>query len=179
VRRTLLIGVSVLAVAFAAVAATRSSTLAATQPTRQADCRQSLVIVLFWPKGHSAIGSVGMAANHKPHLEIYKYSKNGYPGKNLLVAGNASGDTHFSKICKFASGPGPSGAIANRLTLTKARALSCRIPTGGFERTKPVKGGLQIDLGSPQTRVLSAKLHKRGSTLDYSHAWCNAGKPPS
>jgi len=175
VRRTLVIGVSALAVALAAVAATRS----ATQPTRQADCRQSLVIVLFWPKGHSAIGSVGMGANHKAHVEIYKYSKNGYPSKNLLVAGNADGDSHFANVCKLASGPGPSGAIGKRLTLTKARALSCRIPTGGFERTKPVNGGLQIDLGSPQTRVLSAKLHKRGSTLDYSHAWCNVGKPPS
>jgi hypothetical protein len=175
VRRTLLIGVSALAVALAAVAATRS----ATQPTRQADCRQSIVIVLFWPHGHSAIGSVGMGANHKPHVEIYKYSKNGYPGKNLLVAGNANGDTHFSNVCKFASGPGPSGSIANRITVTKARALSCRIPPGGFERTKPIKGGLQIDLGSSQIHVLSAKLHKRGSTLDYSRAGCNAGKPPS
>lgn len=174
-RRTLLIGVSAFAVALAAVAATRS----ATQPTRQADCRQSLVIVLFWPKGHSAIGSVGMGANHKPHLEIYKYSKNGYPSKNLLVAGNANGDSHFSKVCTFASGPGPSGAIGNRVMLTKARALSCRIPTGGFERTKPVKGGLQIDLGSPQTHVVSAKLLKRGSRLDYGRAWCNVGKPPS
>jgi hypothetical protein len=175
VRRTLLIGVSVLAVALAAVAATRS----ATQPTRQADCRQSLVIVLFWPKGHGAIGSVGMAANHKPHVEIYKYSKGGYPDKNLLVAGNANGDTHFSKACKFASGPGPSGAIASRLTVTKARALSCRVPSGGMERTKPIKGGLQIDIGAPGTRVVSAKLHKRGSSLDYSHSWCNAGNPPA
>lgn len=178
-RRTLLIGVSALAVALAAVAATRSSTLAATQPTRQADCRQSLVIVLFWPHGHGAIGSVGFPANHKPHVQIFKYSKNGYPQKNLLVAGNANGDTHFSKACKFASGPGPSGSIASRITISKARALSCRIPTGGFERTKPLKGGLQIDLGSSQTHVLSAKLHKRGSTLDYSRAWCNAGKPPA
>jgi hypothetical protein len=175
VRRTLLIGVTVLAAALAAGAATRS----ATQPTRQADCRQSLVIVLFWPHGHDAIGNVGFAANHKPHVEIYKYSKNGYPQKNLLVAGNANGDTHFSKACKFASGPGPSGSIANRVAVTKARALSCRIPTGGFERTKPIKGGLQIDLGSSAAHVVSAKLRKRGSTLDYSHAWCNAGKPPA
>ena len=51
-RRTVLIGVSALAVALAAVAATRS----ATQPARQADCRQSLVIVLFWPHGHGAMG---------------------------------------------------------------------------------------------------------------------------
>jgi len=179
VRRTLLIGVSALAVVMAAAAVTRSSPLAATQPTRQADCRQSLVIVLFWPHGHGAIGSVGFPANHKPHVQIFKYSKNGYPPKNLLVAGNANGDTHFSKACKFASGPGPSGSIASRVTISKARALSCRIPTGGFERTKPLKGGLQIDLGSSQTHVVSAKLHKRGSTLDYSRAWCNVGKPPA
>ena len=137
------------------------------------------MIVLFWPKGHGAIGSIGFPANRKPHLEIYKYSKGGYPAKNLLVAGNASGSTHFSKACKFASGPGPSGAVASRVTIKQARALSCRIPSGGLERTKPVKGGLQIDLGAPGTRVVSAKLRKRGSTLDYSHSWCNAGKPPA
>ncbi len=137
------------------------------------------MIVLFWPKGHGAIGSIGFAANRKPHLEIYKYSKGGYPAKNLLVAGNANGDTHFSKACAFASGPGPSGSIGSRITITKARALSCRLPSGGLERTKPVKGGLQIDLGAQGTRVVSAKLHKRGSTLDYSHSWCNAGKPPA
>jgi hypothetical protein len=172
----LLIGVSVLAVALAAVAATRS----ATQPTRQADCRQSLVIVLFWPHGNEAIGSIGFPANHKPHLQIFKYSRHGYPQKNLLVAGNANGDTHFSKACKFASGPGPSGSILNRVTVTKARALSCRVPPGGFERTKPIKGGgLQIDIGVAGTRVVSAKLHKRGSSLDYGHSYCNAGKPPA
>jgi hypothetical protein len=175
VRRTLLIGVTGLVIALAASTATSS----ATQPTRQADCRQSLVIVLFWPKGHGAIGSVGFHANRTPHVEIYKYGKHGYPAKNLLVSGDAKQRVKFGSVCKFQSGPGPSGAIAQRLTAHKARALSCRVPTGGVERTKPVKGGLQVDLGAPGTRVASVKLHATGSTADYSHSWCNAGKPPA
>ena len=38
---------------------------------------------------------------------------------------------------------------------------------------------LQIDLGAPGTRVVHAKLFARGSTADFSHSWCNAGKPPA
>jgi len=66
-----------------------------------------------------------------------------------------------------------------RLTAHKARALSCRLPQGAVVRTKPIKGGLQIDLGAPGTRVVHAKLFARGSTADFSHSWCNAGKPPA
>src|SRR3954464_10051625 len=95
VRRLLLIGVSALAVALAAVAATRS----ATEPTRQADCRQSLVIVLFWPHGHHAIGSVGFPAHPRPHVEVYKYGKQGYPQKNFLLFASANGHITFSKAC--------------------------------------------------------------------------------
>jgi hypothetical protein len=175
VRRLLLIGVSALAVALAAVAATRS----ATQPIRQADCRQSLVIVLFWPKGHGAIPSVGLGRYRTPNAAVFKYSKHGYPSKNLLVLGDAKQRAQFGSICKFQSGPGPSGTIAQRLSAHRARALSCRIPTGGVERTKPIKNGLQIDLGAPGTRVVSIKLHPTGSSADFSHSWCNAGNPPA
>jgi hypothetical protein len=176
-RRKLLIGVVVLGVALAAAAATRSAT--ATEPTRQADCRASLVIVLFWPKGHGAIRSVGFKADRKPHVEIYKYGTHGYPNRNFLVYAAANQSTRFSATCKATSGPGPSRTISRRITARKAKAFSCRIPSGGVERTKPIKGGLQVDLGSPQTRVLSAKLHPHGSTLDWSRAWCNPGDPPS
>jgi hypothetical protein len=137
------------------------------------------VIVLFWPKGHGAIGSIGFRADHRPHVEIYKYSKHGYPAKNLLVFGDAKQHVQFGSVCKFQSGPGPSGTIAQRLTAHKARALSCRIPSGGVERTKPIRGGLQIDLGAPGTRVVLIKLHATASTADFSHSWCNAGNPPA
>ena len=171
----MLIGVSALVIALAAFTATSS----ATQPTRQADCRQSLVIVLFWPKGHRAIGSIGFPAHPRPHVEVYKYGKQGYPPKNFLVFASANGHVTFSKACKFASGPGPSGAITRKATAHKARAFSCRVPSGGVERTKPIKGGIQFDLGAPRAHVLSAKLLSHGSTLDFSHAWCNVGSPPS
>ena len=174
-RRTLLIGVSALAVALAAGAATRS----ATQPTRQADCRQSLVIVLFWPHGHQAIGNVGFPAHPKPHVEVYKYGKQGYPQKNFLLFASANGHITFSKACKFASGPGPSGAITKKSMVRVQRAFSCRVPTGGVERTKQIKGGIQFDLGASGQHVMTAKLVAHGSTLVYSHAWCNAGKPPA
>src|SRR5206468_700647 len=108
VRRTVLIGVSALVIALAAVTATTS----ATEPTRQADCRQAVVIVLFWPKGHGAISSVGFRVDRTPHAEVYKYSRHGYPAKNLLVFGDAKQHTRFGSACKFQSGPGPSGTVA-------------------------------------------------------------------
>jgi hypothetical protein len=175
VRRTLLIGVSALAVALAAVAATRS----ATEPKRQADCRQTLLIVLFWPKGHGAIRSVGFHADRKPHVEIYKYGTHGYPTRNFLVYGAANQSTRFSKTCKATAGQEPSGTIRRRITARKARAFSCRMPSGGVVQTKPIRNGLEIDLGAPRTRVVSAKLHPHGSTFDFSRQWCNPGDPPS
>lgn len=174
-RRLLLIGVSAFAVALAAVAATRS----ATQPTRQADCRQSLVIVLFWPHGHHAIGNIGFPAHPRPHVEVYRYGKHGYPPENFLLFASANGHVTFSKKCKFASGAGPSGSIAASAKTGKPRALSCRVPVGGMERTRQIKGGMQFDLGAAGQHVVTAKLLSRGSTLAYSHTWCNAGIPPA
>jgi len=173
VRRSLLIGVSALAVALAAAQATRSAI-----PPRQVSCGQSLVIVLFWPHGHGAIPSVGFSADRKPHLEIYKYGRQGYPSRNLLAYGNASGKTRFAAACKTKIGHFPAGSIPSRITARKARAYSCRLPENARIHTMPVKGALQIDVGAPGSRVVSAKLRPRGSVLDFSRASCNPGSPP-
>jgi hypothetical protein len=85
VRRTLLIGVSALAVALAAAAATFSAT-----PPKEAACGETLAIILFWPHGHGSIPSVGFSADRKPHLEVYKYGTHGYPRANFLAYANAS-----------------------------------------------------------------------------------------
>jgi hypothetical protein len=173
VRRTLLIGVSALAVALAAAAATRSAI-----PPRQVACGQSLVIVLFWPHGHRAIPSVGFSADRKPHLEIYKYGTHGYPSRNLLAYAAVNGKTRFARACKTKIGDFPAGSIPSRITGRRARAYSCRVPKNARIHTIPVKGGLHVDLGAPGSRVVSAKLRRRGSLLDFSRASCNPGAPP-
>jgi hypothetical protein len=181
VRRVLLIGVSALAAALAGAAATRSAPQAA---PKQVSCGQTLVIVLFWPRGHSAIPSVGFSADRKPHVEIYKYGTRGYPRGNVLAYGAANGKTRFGSACKTKFAVPAVGPVPTRVTARKARALSCRLPKNALLRMRPIKRGLQIDigapppLGSPGERVISAKLHARGSVLDFSRGSCNPGAPP-
>jgi hypothetical protein len=175
VGRTLLIGVSALAVALAAVAGTRSATQAA---PKQEACHQTLVIVLFWPHGHGGIQSIGFTADRTPHVEIYKYGKNGYPKRNFLAYGAASGKTRFAQACTPIPGAGPTNPILSRVTLKKARALSCRLPNNAVVRMRKVGGRFQIDVGNPVVRMVSAKLRKDGSTLDFSRASCNTGPAP-
>jgi hypothetical protein len=174
VRRLLLIGVSALALALAAAAATRSAT-----PPKEAACGQPLVIILFWPHGHGSIPSVGFSADRKPHLEVYKYGTHGYPRANFLAYANASRKARFGKGCAPRIGSFPSGAIDRRLTERKARALSCRLSSGAKISMRQIKRTYQVDIGTPSSRVASAKLRGSGSVLDFSRSACNPGKPPS
>ena len=170
---SLLIGVSALAVALAAAAATFSAT-----PPKEAACGETLVIVLFWPHGHGPIPSVGFSADRKPHLEVYKYGTHGYPRANFLAYANASGTARFGKGCAPRIGSFPSGAIDHRLTARKARALSCRLPNGVKVSMRQIKRTYQVDIGTPSSRVASAKLRGSGSVLDFSRSACNPGRPP-
>jgi hypothetical protein len=174
VRRTLLIGVSALVLALLGAAVTHSAT-----PPKQAACGEALVIILFWPQGHGSIPSVGFSADRKPHLEVYKYGTHGYPRSNFLAYANASAKGRFGARCKLRIGSFPSGAIARRLTARKARALSCRLPSGAKISMRQIKRTYQIDFGTPTSRVASAKLRKSGSVLDFSRGACNPGQPPS
>jgi hypothetical protein len=173
VLRTLLIGVSALTVALGAAAATFSAT-----PPKQAACGESLVIVLFWPNGHGSIPSVGFKADHMPNVLVYKYGTHGYPRKNFLAYANASKTARFGAGCETRIGGFPSGTINRRLTARKARALSCRLPTDAKISMRQVKRTYQVDIGTPATRVASAKLRSSGSVLDFSRGACNPGKPP-
>ena len=173
-RRTLLIGVSALVLALVAAVTTRSAT-----PPKEAACGESLVIILFWPQGHGSIPSVGFAADRKPHLEVYKYGTHGYPRSNFLAYANSSGKSRFGSGCKPRIGDFPSGGIDRRLTAHKARALSCRLPAGAKISVRQIKSMYQVDLGTPSSRVASAKLRKSGSVLDFSRGACNPGKPPA
>jgi hypothetical protein len=173
VRRALLIGVS----ALAAVLAGAPSTSSAIAP-KQISCGRSLVIILFWPHGHGAIESVGLPADRKPHIEIYKYGTSGYPHRNFLAYAAVSGKTRFGASCRTKIGNFPAGPISSRITARRPRAYSCRLPADARIHTMPIKRGLQIDIGSPGSRVVSAKLHARGSLLDFSRSSCNPGAPP-
>jgi hypothetical protein len=174
VRRTLLIGVSALVLALLGAAVTRSAT-----PPKEAACGEALVIILFWPHGHGSIPSVGFSADRKPHLEVYRYGTHGYPRSNFLAYANASSKGRFGTGCRLRIGSFPSGGIDRRLTAKKARAFSCRLPSGAKISMRQIKRTYQVDLGTPSARVASAKLRKSGSVLDFSRSACNPGQPPS
>ena len=137
------------------------------------------MIVLFWPHGHGSIPSVGFSADRKPHLEVYKYGTHGYPRQNFLAYANASGKGRFGTRCRPRIGSFPSGTIDRRLTVHKARALSCRLPSGAKISMRQIKRTYQVDIGTPSSRGASAKLRSSGSVLDFSRSACNPGKPPS
>jgi len=173
VRRTVLIGVSALALALAGAAVTRSA-----PPPKEAECGQALVIVLFWPNGHGSIPSVGFRADRRPHIEIYKYGTHGYPRASFLAYANSGSTARFGPGCQARIGSFPSGAIARRLTAHKARAFSCRLPAGARIAVRTFKARVQVDVGTSAARVVSAKLRAKGSALDFSRGSCNPGKPP-
>jgi hypothetical protein len=175
VRRTLLIGVSALALALAGAAAGTQTT----PPPKEAECGQALVIVLFWPNGHGSIASVGLRADRKPHLEIYKYGRRGYPSANFLAYANSGSTARFGSGCQARIGSFPSGSIVRRLTAHKAQALSCRLPAGARIAVRTFKARVQVDVGTTAARVVSAKLRTKGSALDFSRSSCNPGKPPA
>src|SRR5207244_12101644 len=144
----------------------------------QVSCGQGVVIVLFWPHGHGSLPSVRFCADRKPHLEIYKYGTHGYPTRNFLAYGAATGKSRFAAACKTKIGGFPEGPISSRITARRARAFSCRLPRNTRVYMRSVKGRFQIDVGAPGSRVISAKLREAGSTLDFSRAACNPGPPP-
>lgn len=172
-RRALIIGLSALAVALTGAAVTHSAT-----PPKEAACGQTLVIVLFWPHGHGSIPSVGFSADRKPHVEIYKYGTHGYPRKNFVAYANASGKGRFAATCEMRIGNFPPGTILRRLTARKARAFSCRLPNDARISMRQIKRTYQVDIGTPSSRLVSAKLRSSGSVLDFSRAACNPGPPP-
>lgn len=173
-RRTLLIGVSALALALVGAAVTRSAS-----PPKEAECGQALVIVLFWPNGHVSIPSIGFRADRKPHIEIYKYGTQGYPRASFLAYANSRSTARFASVCEARIGSFPSGSIVRRLSAHKARAFSCRLPAAARIAVRTFKARVQVDVGTPTARVVSAKLRTKGSVLDFSRSACNPGKPPS
>ena len=173
-RRTLLIWVLALTFALAAAAATFSAT-----PPKEAACGETLVIILFWPHGHGSIPSVGFKADRKPNLMVYKYGTHGYPRKNFLAYANASRTARFGTACETRIGGFPAGALNRRLTARKAKALSCRLSNDAKISMRQIKRTYQVDIGTPASRVASAKLRSSGSVLDFSRSACNPGKPPS
>ena len=150
----------------------------ATQPTRQADAgsRSRSCVSGRRATARSAASASQRTASRTRDLQAQQGRR---PGQEPPVGGERQRRHALLEGLRVRQRAGPFRIVREPDHDHEGAGASCRLPSGGLERTKPVKGGLQIDLGAQGTRVVSAKLHKRGSTLDYSHSWCNAGKPPA
>ena len=174
-RRLLLLGVLVLS-AVAAGASTHSATSAPSAALPNVSCNQKTLVFLFWPNGHGAIKSVGFSAYKTPHLEVYKHVS-GYPNSAFLAFAASNKLTSFAKACRGKSGK-VGGPIQRSKTATKQRLFSCTMAKGALITTKPIAGGLLVQLGTASQRVISAEITKKGSTLTYDAGLCGSGPSP-
>jgi hypothetical protein len=174
-RRLILLGVSVLT-AVALAASTHSARSAPATAMPNVSCKQSLLVFLFWPKGHGLIRSTGFAPYKTPHMEVYKYVA-GYPNSAFLAFAGANKLTSFAKSCRGQAGK-VGGAIKNKKTITKTLVFTCSVPKSALLITKQIKGGLQVDAGTATKHVVSAKLLLSGSTFAYDTKLCRSGPAP-
>jgi hypothetical protein len=143
------------------------------------------VTVLFWPKGHPAIPSIGFPSLAMPHLEMYGPG-DGYPMSAALA-------------WAFATPPGPSfaqrstkpdclSAVSTRDLATVQDAQSshtavrlvCRLPQGAqiaLDEAGPerYRFALLDPAGEP---AVDGTVATRGSTLSYSPSSCKRISPP-
>jgi hypothetical protein len=172
VRRALLLGALVLA----AVAVGTSTRAASAPALPTVSCNQSVLVFLFWPHGHGAIRSVDFSAYRVPHLEVYKYAA-GYPNSAFLAFAGANKLTSFARACKRKAGK-VAGPIRNRQTATRQLVFTCSVAKDALLATKPVGHGLQLDVGTPSTHVVSAKITTKGATFSYDARRCSSGPSP-
>ena len=174
-RRFLLLGAAVLA-AVAVGVSTHAASSAPAAALTNVSCKQSPLVFLFWPHGHGAIKSVGFSAYKTPHLEVYKHVAS-YPNSAFLAFAAANKLTSFAKACRGKTGKVGS-AIQHKKTVTKQLAFTCSVPKGTLIVTKPVSGGLKLDVGTPGSHVVSAEIAISGSTFSYDTKLCRSGPSP-
>ena len=174
-RRLLLLGVSILAAVSVALS-THAASSAPVAAKPNVSCNQSLLVFLFWPRGHGAIKSVGFSAYKVPHLEVYKFIP-GYPNAAFLAFAGANKLTSFAKACHGKSGK-VSGAIKHKKTVTRQLAFTCSVPKSALLVAKPAGGGLKLDAGTSSSHVVSASLKASGSTFSYDAKRCSSGPSP-
>jgi hypothetical protein len=175
VRRFLVLAVTALAALAVAVSShPAQSAPAAALP--KVLCKRQLLVFLFWPHGHGAIKSVGFSAYKTPHLEVYKYVA-GYPNSAFLGFAGANRLTSFAMSCRGHRGS-VGGAIKHKKTVKKQLVFTCSVPKSSLLVTKPLSGGLKVDVGTSSSHVVSARITKTGASFSYDAKLCRSGPSP-
>ena len=174
--------------AAAALASAAFAPSAATRPPRAAvegKCGTPTVTVLFWPRGHGAIASLGMPNLRTAHIEVYRYvGVRTYSNRNLLAYADGSGSISLRRECKRIR-------VQTKLrpfratSLRRAVAITCRTKLNSLIQTRRVAAdGVNADIRvieQPNRVVVRAILTKKRSNarVSYNPTRCRVGKPPA
>jgi hypothetical protein len=167
-----LCGIATLAVTTAA---------AAPAPPTQRRCGDKAVTVLFWPKGHGVIRSLGFPESKAPHLELYRYA-----GAQTYLQTNAIGFAEARGPYKLLAPRCKSQRVTTNVTYLPSKRLdakliaTCSFPSGASVQTQKIgTTGWDVRLlDGPSKVVLRAQIKPIGSTLSSSRQ-CSIGKAPS
>lgn len=164
-----------------AVVAALAVTAAAAAPVKptQRRCGDKAVTVLFWPKGHGVVRSLGFPESRAPHLELFRYAgAQTYRPPNQIGFVESKGPVKLAARCKAVSltassfpGTRPSKAPA---------VASCSVPSGLNVQTQKIGSvGWDVRMVDPPKKVvLRATITPTGSAL-YTTQQCRIGKAPT
>jgi len=139
-------------------------------------CTSTAATVLFWPKGHASVPSVGFPSIKAPHLEVYKPGR-AYPAVNFLLYADATRAVDPSRTCRL-GGVGTTRAVRNARTITARKAVICSAPAAlTYDVVRGAKGLIVIGHAGPDS-YFRATITSKGSTLTYDRQACRASAAP-
>ena len=139
-------------------------------------CKQRAVGLLFWPRGHAAVPSVGFPRFLVPHAELYRPGPP-YPDARAL-GGVLPGGGSFEDVCS-ATPIRPPGPVESVTTVRQAATISCAARKALlFERVDAsAKSTLRIYAAG--VLLLRMTIARSGSSVSFDSRSCKRSAPPS
>lgn len=162
----------------AVLAGSTASAGPAATPVQRA-CGDKAITILFWPKGHNVIRSLGFPASPRPHLELYRYAgAQTYRSTNAIGFVEAGGPAKLSPRCKSQPATSKLSSAFSKTSTGKVIA-TCSFPAGMRIQTQKVGTVWEVRMFDPPTKVvLRARIAPTKSTL-YTTQQCAIGAAPS
>ena len=142
------------------------------------DCATPKYRILFWPKGHKAVPSVGFPAFLTPHAEVYTGSGKKFPNAQQVGYVDATtAKVSSTPPCAPADwAPGPSGKMTkktNKVTLLVCTFTASPVLFGATVN----QGGYAIGFYVKNAPTAYVRIGSTSQLL-YDPSQCKAKKPP-
>jgi hypothetical protein len=142
------------------------------------DCGAKKFRLLFWPKGHKSVPSVGFPEFLTPHLELYTGTGKKFPDNQEVAYADPTTSKVSATACTQAAG-GTSKKATISKTTTKPTMLVCAFKSDPLvNAAQVVGGGYAILLYENDSAAAYAIMKDTGSSLQYDAKACKAKKPP-